>query len=357
MMWPRNLLELPAREAAGRIALEYLRQAAEASQRMADAADDEALHDFRVSLRRLRTCLRAHGDIADESLPRKARKRLKTITAATSRARDVEVQLTWLRSEIGNISPGQRPALLSLQTRLETHQKLAYEAIRGEVLPDFQRLERKLRKALARLLEPAEDGTQPSARFAHIVAPLVHQHALDLKTYLMQIKSIADVEEAHLARISAKRLRYLLEPVASRLDAGEAMILELKALQDLLGGLRDVQLFAAELAAAMEEAAVEKARRLLQLALQDGTGSAKLREAQRRNEYAGYLAAARLAQQRQDELFARVLEEYGRERVAAFTLQVIGLADQLAANLVPLLKERTASRQSNRSSSPTNGKR
>lgn len=350
MMWPQNLLELPAREAASRIALEYLRQATDASQRMANAAADEALHDFRVSLRRLRTCLRAYDDIVDEGLPRKARKRLKAITTATSRARDVEVQLAWLHSEIGNINPGRRPALLPLQARLEAHQKLAYETIRGEVLPDFQRLERRLRKALARLLEPSEDGTQSSARFAHVVAPLVHQHALDLKAYLTQVKSIADMEEAHLARISAKRLRYLLEPIASRLDTGEAMIQELKALQDLLGGLRDVQLFAAELAAAMEEAAVEKARRLLQLALQDGTGSVKLREAQRRNEYAGFLAAARLAQQRQEQLFARIREEYGSERVAAFALQLIGLADQLAVNLVPLLKDRTASRQSNRSS-------
>lgn len=33
MMWPRNLPELLAREAAGRIALEYPRQAAEASRR------------------------------------------------------------------------------------------------------------------------------------------------------------------------------------------------------------------------------------------------------------------------------------------------------------------------------------
>ena len=93
MMWPQNLLELPAREAVGRIALEYLRQAAEAFQRMADAADEEALHDFRVSLRRLRTCLRAYGNIVNDSLPGKARKRLKAITVATSRPRDIEAPL------------------------------------------------------------------------------------------------------------------------------------------------------------------------------------------------------------------------------------------------------------------------
>lgn len=332
MTWARNLPELPARQAVGRIAQEYLRQATAASKRLADAADVEALHDFRVGLRRLRTCLRAYGERVEDGIPRKLRKRLKAITEATGRARDTEVQLAWLRAELGGVNPRQRPALLQLATRLEARQTQAYGAIRSEVLADFQRLEGRLRKALAGLAEPDEDDPAPDC-FAEVTAPLIHQHALDLNTYLTQIISIADVEEAHLARISAKRLRYLLEPVAARLEGGEAVIEALKALQDLLGGLRDAQLFTAELAAVLEEAAVEKARRLLQLALQGD--APELRVERRRDDYAGLLAAARLAQARQEQLFARLPAEYSPERAAAFTQQVIGLADRLAVNLAP----------------------
>ena len=51
------LLPRPPEEGARRLALSYLDQAARARPRLADPADAEALHDFRVGLRRLRSCL------------------------------------------------------------------------------------------------------------------------------------------------------------------------------------------------------------------------------------------------------------------------------------------------------------
>ncbi|MFA7097087.1 MAG: CHAD domain-containing protein [Gammaproteobacteria bacterium] len=332
--WPENLLQFPARQAIGAIALAYLQQAAAAAQRLERAVDDEALHDFRVALRRLRTCLRAHADRIDDCVPKKARRRIRTIAAATGQARDAEVQRAWLRSEIGNLPPRRRPALTRLEARLEQRQRLAYEKIRADVLPDFRRAERKLRKALSALAKPPAAAADASLTFAQAVAPLVRQHVAELKTSLARFKSPAHVEEAHLARISAKRLRYLLEPVAKRLAIEDTVMRELRVLQDLLGELRDLQLLVGELGAAVEDAAVEQARGLLRRVLKDGTDPARRRAPRQGHGYAGLLTAASLAQAQQERLFRRIRAEYGHQRMAALAQRVFGLADQLAANSI-----------------------
>ena len=64
---PSGLLDLPAYEGAVRIARFYLDRAGQAASRLKKKGDEQALHDFRVNLRRLRsnlpvsyTHLRAH---------------------------------------------------------------------------------------------------------------------------------------------------------------------------------------------------------------------------------------------------------------------------------------------------------
>lgn len=330
--WPENLLQLPVRQAIGAIALAYLQQAAAAAQRLAGAEDDEALHDFRVALRRLRTCLRAHADRIDDRVPKKLRRRIKTIAAATGQARDTEVQRAWLRGEMGNLPPRQRPDLARLEARLEQRQRSAYEEIRADVLPEFRRAERKLHKALTALAKPPVAAADVPLTFAQAVASLARQHAAELKSSLARFKSPAHAEEAHLARISAKRLRYLLEPVAHRLAIEDTVLRQLRVLQDLLGELRDLQLLVGELGAAVEAVAVEQASGLLRRVLEDGMDPARWRAPRPGHGYAGLLTAAWLARAQQERLFRRIRAEYGRQRMAALAQQVFGLADQLAAD-------------------------
>ena len=66
-----GFLSRPPEEGARLLALSFLDQAAQARPRLADPADTEALHDFRVGLRRLRSCLRAYRRrISREACPR-----------------------------------------------------------------------------------------------------------------------------------------------------------------------------------------------------------------------------------------------------------------------------------------------
>ena len=55
--------------------------------------DREALHDFRVAVRRLRSVLRAYRRWLGRAAARKARRRFRSLAATTNDGRDAEVQL------------------------------------------------------------------------------------------------------------------------------------------------------------------------------------------------------------------------------------------------------------------------
>ena len=69
-----SLLEASAQEGVRRVALRYLDQAARACKRLEAGSEDpeegeSALHDFRVGMRRLRSCLRAYRDVLGNEIP------------------------------------------------------------------------------------------------------------------------------------------------------------------------------------------------------------------------------------------------------------------------------------------------
>src|SRR5262245_39817993 len=97
MQLPDDVLERPVGEGARLIVLLRLGEAHHAAERLGDGDDSEALHDFRVAIRRTRAALEAWS----ERLPKKVkklRKELTKIQRATGAARDAEVALEWLDS-------------------------------------------------------------------------------------------------------------------------------------------------------------------------------------------------------------------------------------------------------------------
>ena len=81
--FPANLLERPVQEGARLIALAFLDDASAALPRLDDADDTEALHDFRVSIRRMRSTLRAYRRHLKGSHPRRLSRWLRKLQQAT----------------------------------------------------------------------------------------------------------------------------------------------------------------------------------------------------------------------------------------------------------------------------------
>lgn len=245
-----SLLERPAREVAHLLALRFLDEAASGAIRLNDPSDAEALHDFRVGMRRLRSVLGAYRNEFRGSAGKRWRRRLRAIASLTSEGRDAEVQVEWLRGEIARMRRHRRGAA-SVLRRLEERMDDAYAEVRGDVMQAFGRSEIKLRQRLRYL--PKLDDEPPGATFAVVTGSLVRVLLRELWELTTEIQSPDDERQIHDARIVAKRLRYVLEPIQHEIKAGKRLIKSMKRLQDVLGELHDAQV--------MSEALIRMRRR------------------------------------------------------------------------------------------------
>lgn len=260
---PDDLLGRAPDEAVRLIALALLEQARAARERLPDPSDTEALHDFRVALRRLRSTERAHRALLADSVRKKARKRLRAIARATGASRDLEVLLQWLDGQRGSLNSRHRAGAAWLRARWLRARRKADARLARDAGPAFDRL----RASLARTLpvywrRMRVDAPPERARFAPVLAARLREASAALETALGLVTGPEAVHEAHEARIAAKRVRYLLEPVKAHVDGGGPALKRLRELQDMLGELHDLDVLQAVLATARTEAAAEHATRV-----------------------------------------------------------------------------------------------
>lgn len=322
-----DLLSRPPEEGARLLALSFLEQAAAARPRLSadtDSADAEALHDFRVGLRRLRSCLKAYEAWLD--VPKKLARRLQRLAGSTGPGRDTEVQIEWLRGQSAHLSSHHRTGLAWLLAHLEERMRRAYAEMEDEVADEFDKLEKELRARLSVYrAEIRLDAESPRSTLAEATAGILHRQVADLESRLARIADAGDEEQAHEARIRAKRVRYLLEPLADEIPGSGPLIKRFKALQDLLGDLHDAHVLARELAEAVETAAAERAGRILELSLADAPDDNLLRAERRRAREAGLIALARLNRVRRDRRFETLDAEWLDGKAHDFLREVEGL--------------------------------
>ncbi|HYG61277.1 MAG TPA: CHAD domain-containing protein [Thermoanaerobaculia bacterium] len=323
---PSGLLSRSPEEGARLLALAYLDQAAAARLRLEDPSDTEALHDFRVGLRRLRSCLRSYRRYLEGSIPGKLAKRLRRLASSTGPGRDTEVQIEWLRGRSRHLSSQHRTGLAWLLARLEERMREAYEDLGDRIPQEFPELEEKLRHRLSIYRAEIHLGAlSHRVTFGEATAEILRDQIAELTGHLARVDDAEDQEEAHEARISAKRLRYLIEPLVADLPAAAPLVKRFKALQDLLGDLHDAHVLEIELGEAVEEAAAERARKLLEITLSDAPDETLLRAERRRSREAGLLTLARLNRARRNRLFETLDAEWLEGRAGPFLEEVEAL--------------------------------
>lgn len=247
------LLELPAGLAARVLALRFLRDAAAARERLHDPADAEALHDFRVALRRLRSTLKHYRAQLEDGVGRGDRRRVRDLARATGAARDAEVLAELLERWRDSLPAAGRVGTEWMLARLADRRASAARGLRREVAADFakaaRRLEGHLGEYRARL---GPDGSWGEPRCGEVVAARLAAGVEELRAHLDRVRDVADQEEAHEARIAAKRLRYLLEPFEAEVAELPRLVRGFKRLQDVLGDMHDADVAWSEVAAALE---------------------------------------------------------------------------------------------------------
>lgn len=255
-MKARVLLALPPDRVVRRLALAQLDTAAKACTRVADRDDTEALHDFRVALRRLRSVLRAYAPWYDP-VPKNLRKRLRRLARATNTARDAEVQIEWLRRTPPRLKSGAQSGLAWLLARLAERQRTASRVVRKVVRKEFAVLEPRLRTALRTRKHGRNTVAGAGVTFAQATDERLSAYCAELAADLASIGSVADRDAIHAARIGSKRLRYLLEPLRESVSGAAVQVNSMKAIQDRIGELNDRFVTAREIAQAVEIAGAQ----------------------------------------------------------------------------------------------------
>jgi len=249
MSLPADLLQLPRREGVRLLTLQQLGHARSTAPRLDDETDSEALHDFRVALRRLRSILKAWRRELRGRVRGKQRKALREVQLATGGGRDAEVALAWLASERDELTPAQLPGLDWLAGRLRERHDEAMAHAREGVRAAFAAQDEFLRAGL----EAGDDSPGKPGRFGKALALSTSAHFDELQDLLGGSLSAEDEERLHRARIAVKRLRYLVEPVRPHAPSARPVVQATKQLQELLGDMNDAHVQQHELDARRRE--------------------------------------------------------------------------------------------------------
>jgi CHAD domain-containing protein len=210
-----------------------------------DFTDDEAeaIHDYRVALRRLRSVLRPLRALYGKAELRELSRRLKEYADATGALRDTEV-LTETLSGL-DVSDETREVLrryLAHRRADETRMRRAVARMlaghgRGRALRELSG--EKLTAALRALAELVRRGPTRELSVHALALAALGRAVAEVRAFAADLEA-EDVAAMHQLRIRFKRLRYTAELLAK--DAGLDGELEKRAaaMQKLLGRLHDL---------------------------------------------------------------------------------------------------------------------
>jgi CHAD domain-containing protein len=201
-----------------------------AIRRVTSSADDEALHDMRVAMRRLRTLLRIARPLYGRFRTDAVRSAFSTVQSRTGDLRDEEAM-----EELFQGLPVEDPAFIAWRARRRGREnKLRATVITSLRAGELARA-RKLLMALL-LFPPKPSRDEDVARFARRAVTRARKSA-DRK----RDAPTSDVEQMHALRIRFKELRYAAEIFGEVLPLDlAALIAPAAKLQKRLGDIHDI---------------------------------------------------------------------------------------------------------------------
>ena len=263
-----DLLRRDGEEAVRLIVKELVSQAREAAPRCVDPEDAEGLHDFRVSIRRLRSTLSAWKGLLRGVVTKRDRRTLAGFQKRTGASRDAEVALVWLEEQRSELCPEHLPGLEWLVGCLGNPAgaiRASREPLRapvtgrtdgtrasrpqpgGSAAPTGTHLEFETQVAgwadgFVSARGPPSAGTRPRPAVRGSAGRAAGSDRLTGSTLASTAWATTARRSPHKVRIACKRLRYLVEPVGAESEAAASLLERCKRLQDVLGTLNDANI-------------------------------------------------------------------------------------------------------------------
>jgi hypothetical protein len=282
-MTSQLLIQMPAEGAARLLTLSLLEQISQYASASGLGDPRQATRyaeTYRASVRRLRSCMALYADALGDSVPRKARRRLRRLVDATERLHRADVQLAWVGRHVP--SPGQRengaPLGEGARTAAWLYDRLARRRERARrVLERVQSDARPLRRIAKRLgiytTAVRLDTVATQQSFARMTSDQLLAQSDALGAAIRTALSPGDHAELRRARRSAEHLGYLLDPLRAYADVEEPSM-RVARLRAALDRLDDVRVIARAIVRAGSRIAAVHASEALRVAIwppPDGT--------------------------------------------------------------------------------------
>ena len=199
--------------------------------------DPEGVHQMRVATRRIRSNIKAYGELIDESWAAETGTDLKWLAKLLGEVRDLDVLQERLKNKAEGID-GLRPLFESL---IRQHRRARSRLLEG-LRSDRYRLLIEMLVTASRQMPVNELASEDASTATRsIITRLWSEMASEARS----LGGGATDDQKHQIRIQAKRLRYAIEAAAPRLgnDGREAKRFadRLADLQDVLGEHQDAR--------------------------------------------------------------------------------------------------------------------
>jgi len=277
---PPELLGQPAGAVARSIGRLFLRKVLEESARIVADEDPEAVHDFRVALRRLRNWLQAFRPWLEDTVTPGSEQRLRRLSRVAGVARDLQVQRITLREMAEADGPPLATEARRIELQLDREEARARARLCRRIVEDLSGAAARLASQLQRGgLDAGASAAGPGPSMAVAMAGLLAERLEEVVSSVKRLRRASQTELAHAARIAMKRLRYLLEPFGSSSRLAATAVLRLTAAQDAFGRLHDIQLLARRITGHRAKPAFRAAvRRNLLIAFRDARRLSRSRD-------------------------------------------------------------------------------
>jgi CHAD domain-containing protein len=204
----------------------------------AQAGDEISVHAARVASRRLRGVLPVIGASADANTLDRARRQVRRITRALGPVREIDVSLVLL-AEFEKKATTSPRAIGRVRDALIAERNARRREMLSAITPT--RLNR-LRKRLVRVAVP-EVHREPRPNEVNEALRQAGERATILRTAIERAGQLYLIDRLHRVRIAAKKLRYALEILRELTHSrSSARINRVKAQQDLLGRMHDLEI-------------------------------------------------------------------------------------------------------------------
>lgn len=150
---------------------------------------------------------------------------------STNHGRDAEVHIAWLKEQKSKASE-----------ELKLGIELVLQSFADAPKADIKKVQKQTTKALDKL-EHAFKQLRFKDSFNGLTAQILSDYARTLKSELSELSK--DPSVLHQTRITGKKLRYMLELIDNK--ESQALVKQLKTLQDILGEMNDLQLLSEKL--------------------------------------------------------------------------------------------------------------